>query len=277
MRMLYPRRFALLIAIALCPAPYAMPMPPPKIAAIPGQWEHVWGDEFDGTQLDLSKWSIGHWWEREDLGLVTHSVSGGYLRLYPRVGSKGKLISRTITTDGKYHLPTGTTYYVEFKARLPAGPGRWPALWLFSHDDYKAPSRPELDIMETGTSPPWGDGRVPLAVKATSFTDRGMSSVTHKPIDQRGQHSNPRAVSQLTTMDHTFGALVNPSTQSVIYFVDGDEFARHTLDSTRSRLYIVISDQYDGPFNQTTPADPAATIAAPIPFIIDYVRVFEAR
>jgi beta-glucanase (GH16 family) len=239
----------------------------------PGHWATVWSDEFDGTDLDQKKWNIGHWYEHDNLRIVTHAVSGGYLRLYPRVDGHGELISRTLTTDGKYFLPNKQKYCVEFKARLPAGRGRWPALWLFGHDDSLAPSRPELDMMETGTTPPWGNGEVPLAIKATSWTDLGMSPFTHKPIGQRGQHSEPRMIPELSVRDHLFAALVDPLKQTVTYYVDGEQFALHALDSTQSRLYLVISDQYNGAFNGSSPADPTATVATAVPFLVDYVRV----
>jgi hypothetical protein len=277
MRELIRKRFALLTAFVICSAGSAGSTETGVAPEVPGSWEYFGGDEFNGTGLDLAKWNIGQWWERTNLDIVAHEVAGGCIRLYPRLDSAGKLISRTIDTDGKFYLPNGQTYYVEFRAQLPAGPGRWPALWLFGHDDSRAPARPELDVMETGTSPPWGNGQTPVAIKATSWTDEGMDRSTHKPLHQRGQHSPPRTVENLTSQFHTFGAMVDPRAQTVAYYVDGEEFAQHVLDSTRAHLYLVISDQYDGSFNRSTSADPVATWKAGIPFVVDYVRVYVAK
>ena len=128
--------------------------------------------------------------------------------------------------------------------------------------------------METGTTRPWGNESEPTAIKATSWTDKGLDPLTHRVVEQQGQHSSPKHVDDLTVLSHVFGAVIDPARQRVEYFVDGERFARHVLDATVSPLYLVISDQYGGPFNDRTPANPTRTQFMASPFCIDYVRVF---
>ena len=114
-------------------------------------WKLVWHDEFDGTSLDATKWSIGLPWNGDD-GTNRHhnsqyasaiadadvSVHGGSLHLTtrraetpnPRGGSY-HYTEGLITSSGKFAQTFG---YFEMRAKLPteAGPGTWPAFWLLT-------------------------------------------------------------------------------------------------------------------------------------------------
>ncbi len=123
------------------------------------QWELVWKDEFNGTQVDSSKWSV------MDTGLVYNNELQYYspnnvsivkdqqrsvLQIEAKRGGKegedytsGKLISM-----GKGDWTYGK---VVVRAKLPIQQGMWPAIWMMPTDEAHYggwPASGEIDIME---------------------------------------------------------------------------------------------------------------------------------
>ncbi len=160
------------------------PIKVPKVSAVPktasaskvkspSGWTLVWNDEFDGNQIDTTKWDfdIGNgffdygshtWiagWGNEELQYYTRepsnaSVKDGLLtiravkeELHGCGYTSARLKSRQ--RDG---TPLFTTCYgrVEFRAKVPWGKGLWPALWMLPQDDRYGgwPASGEIDLME---------------------------------------------------------------------------------------------------------------------------------
>jgi len=163
----------LLIALAACAWPVAVtaqsltannyavdePMPRPAEARL------VWADEFDGTALDMSKWSYDG--SRNKLGWYNGAlqyygarpdnvrVANGQLiiearretldpRRYPDWGGQA-YTSGKIVTRGKASWTYG---YYEIRAKLPCARGTWPAIWMMPEADLPWPDGGEIDIME---------------------------------------------------------------------------------------------------------------------------------
>lgn len=90
----------------------------------------VWSDEFEGTNLDLTKWAYRHTGVKRGDGVVaedTVSLDGrGHLVLTVRL-HEGKYLSPEIATLGRYE----TTYgYFECRVKLQRQIGHFPAFWL---------------------------------------------------------------------------------------------------------------------------------------------------
>jgi beta-glucanase (GH16 family) len=136
-------------------------------------WELVWSDEFDGPQLDRTKWKpeISCWGggnQERQCYTDRHAnvgVEGGILRLKarketftgpdrpPEIADKPNPRKTQEFTSGKIRtLGLASWKYgkIEFRAKPPKGQGTWPAVWMM-------PSRPvyggwprsgEIDILE---------------------------------------------------------------------------------------------------------------------------------
>ncbi len=125
------------------------------------EWELVWSDEFDGTELDISKWScqtgtgteygLQDWGNNEEQYYREENVKveEGHLVITARrqsYGGKGYTSGR-IRTIGKGDWKYGR---VEFRAKMPVGQGLWAAVWMLPTDEvYGAwAASGEIDIME---------------------------------------------------------------------------------------------------------------------------------
>ena len=118
----------------------------------------LWSEEFntDGPP-DPAKWGYdlgGGGWGNNELEYYTSRtdnavVSGGTLKITAKKEnySGSAYTSARITTNGNFSFKYGK---VEIRAKLPAGGGTWPALWMLG-SDYATnpwPACGEIDIME---------------------------------------------------------------------------------------------------------------------------------
>ena len=137
------------------------------ISTISENWELLWSDEFNDEELDLTKWNKLNWkpgWVNNELQAYTDRdtnifLENGHLVLQGNIepGYSGTdyvgnnyvadYTSGRVNTDDKF----STTYgRFDIKAKLPAGKGSWPAIWMLgeSISSIGWPQCGEIDIME---------------------------------------------------------------------------------------------------------------------------------
>lgn len=173
---------ALLVALSGCggdapPVNTAAPVSAPSPSPTPSptaSWQLVWSDEFGGTSLDRTKWTPEEscWGggnnERQCYTDRPENieVSGGLLYLKARketftgpdrppeiAASPNPQVTREYTsgkvrTRGLHAWKYGR---IEVRAKVPAGQGMWPAVWMMPEDDFYGgwPLSGEIDILET--------------------------------------------------------------------------------------------------------------------------------
>ncbi|GAA2748149.1 MULTISPECIES: glycoside hydrolase family 16 protein [Kitasatospora] len=220
---------------------------------IPGSWRSVWGDEFNATSVDSSKWTA-NW-----LGCATCTTppvngaeSGAYAPSQATV-SGGSL---HLTAVNQATTVNGTTYpyrsgmvqsngkaqftYGAFEARIylpPSGSqvANWPAFWT---DGQSWPADGEMDIME-GLS-----GQACYHYHSPSGGPGGCAG---------GNFSGW----------HTFGADWEPG--SVTYYYDGVKVGQITSGISSSPQYVILNNAVSSGNPTVTPAD----------MQVDYVRVWQ--
>ena len=133
----------------------------------PLEWEQVWSDEFDGDNLDLSKWNILRWrpgWVNNEQQAYTDRDTNVFLQdgnlviqglIEPNyydtdhTGSQytANYTSGRINTDDKFSWTYGK---FDIRAKLPSGRGSWPAIWMLGESITSIgwPDCGEIDIME---------------------------------------------------------------------------------------------------------------------------------
>jgi beta-glucanase (GH16 family) len=214
----------------------------------------VFGDEFNGTSLDTSKWNP-NWLgcatcttppvnssEQDAYAPSQVSVGGGSLHL--------NMVQQSTTVGGKtYPYRSGLVEsngkaqftYGAFEARiyLPAsgtGVANWPAFWT---DGQSWPTDGEMDVME-GL-----EGDACYHFHSPSGGPGGCAS---------GNYSGW----------HTYGADWEPG--SVTYYYDGKEVGQITTGITSAPQYLILN-------NGLNSSD--ATPVAPSDMQVDYVRVWQ--
>ncbi len=121
----------------------------------------IWADEFNGTTLDITKWSyqvgdgcaegICGWGNNEQQYYKESNVtiSNGQLHI---TAKKERVQSKSYTSGRIRSINKGDWIYGRFETRmkLPGGNGLWPAFWMLPTDNFYGawPQSGEIDIME---------------------------------------------------------------------------------------------------------------------------------
>ena len=121
------------------------------------KWELVWEENFDGTQLDTTIWSMiprgnPDWQNTMSYDERCYELSDGKLTLRGIINEdlqkdSSPYITGGVWTKGKKSFNRGR---IEVKAKLNGAQGAWPAIWMlpFESDKYGWPEGGEVDIME---------------------------------------------------------------------------------------------------------------------------------
>lgn len=286
-----------------------IPDPTPNEAAPDGQVAEAWSlsfeDHFNGSALDVNKWSTPIWYGDQAVTepgpnvtnsnntVVNYDVnaaSNSCLRIWPAL-QDGKYFYRTIHTDSmgsssasgaKFRQKYG---FFEMRAKLPIGRGCWPAFWLFGHyaNVGGSPVRPEIDVMEAycggydttnNASPGWADSTLHPTTWATTFwSDTGDENARTKS----GPHMMQNA-GDLSADFHTYGMKWEPG-GVFTWYIDGAQKGTTTftaadkLDTYPLAIYL---DLWFGSASgwANTGETPLGTSNA---FEVDYVRAWTAR
>jgi beta-glucanase (GH16 family) len=221
------------------------------------EWKLVWHDEFDGANLDETKWNrLGDWKRRDGYWVKEDAYVNGQGSLVLRTRKDGERFTcGAVNTRGKFEHAFG---YYEARCKLPRQPGHWPAFWLMSAGVNTVGNAgrdgTEIDIIEV----PWRDGR--------------LTSNLHWDGYGKDHKSAGTKFSRTGVMQgwHTFGLVWLPD--KYVFYVDGKETWR-SLAGGVSQVpeYIKLTEEIGTWGGEIQKAE------LPDYFEVDYVRVYETR
>lgn len=240
-------------------------------------WKLVWNDEFEGTDIDMTKWQhqVGGWgFGNNEDQYYTSDAANAYLyngklvikAMKQEYGGK-PYTSAKLVTQGKADWTYGR---FEIRAKLPRGKGMWPAIWMMPTDMQKYggwPSCGEIDIMEYL-------GHEPRTVYGTLHMGN--------PHIYRGGHVELEAT--LADNFHLFALEWTPT--EMRWYVDDEEYYRTSTWLTRNNE-DADNEPFPAPFDRAFylqlnlavggnwPGYPDDTTVFPQTFEIDYVRVYQ--
>ena len=252
------------------------PDSPKKAENVLDGYELVFSDEFNGTELDKSKWVTSYLWGDElvinseeqhyvdivnkpDFGYNPFSFDGEALTISSietpdHLKDKAfgqKYLSGVITSYDAFKFTYG---YVETRAQVPFGRGLWPAFWLLNA--YYVEDKPEIDIFE--------------------FIGHNQDIVYHtyhyydSDGNLRSTHSEPSAGVDYTNGYHTYAVEWLPGT--LIFYVDGVE--KHRVNDSKvsqQDMYIIANTALGGWW----PGSPDSSTPFPAEYKIDYIRAYQ--
>jgi beta-glucanase (GH16 family) len=239
-----------------------------------GNWNIVWSDEFNGTSIAATNWTfdIGNGsdgWGNNELEYYTSLpqnayVSNGLLNIVALNQSYDgyNYTSARMLSEGLFSCQYGR---LEWRAKLPAGTGTWPALWLLGNNINSIgwPDCGEIDVVEN-------NGSNPATVQGS----------LHSGSDETGYYNFLNGDS--VTNFHIY--TLDWSTNAILYYVDGHLYETQTGWSDSYAAYpfpfnqpfFIIMNLAIGGNYLSNPS--AATINAgttfPAAMQVDYVRLY---
>ena len=218
-------------------------------------WRLAWSDEFDGVQIDESKWEIlGDWKRRDGFWVKDDSYLDGKGNLILRTKKDGdRYTCGAVRTRGRFEHRFG--YWV-CRCKFGEQPGHWPAFWLHTDTVGRVGNDgrdgTEIDIMEK----PWLD-------------DRTTHNLHWDGYGKAHKHAGTNVtVPGLSRGYHTFGLLWTP--EEYVFYVDGRETWRTSAGGgSQVPEYAKLTEEIGKWGGDITKAK------LPDYFVVDYVRVYD--
>jgi beta-glucanase (GH16 family) len=292
---------ALFLAIA------AWPVCRPEAAeSAAAEWKLAWSDEFDGKEIDRTKWDfdLGNgfynydsntWisgWGNDELQYYTHETDNAFVKdgmLHIRAVKESRHGCGFTSARLKTRKKDGSSLFsqkygkFEFRAKLPTGKGIWPALWMLPQDEKYGgwPSSGEIDVMEAR-------GQEPTKVLGTLHFGSGWPANTHISKDYVLPKESTIADFHVYTLEWEPGEIrwyVDSHLYSTQTFwwssgkQDGGKGAKPSKEADLNPwpapfdqpFYIVMNVAVGGKFL----GNPDKMTAFPAEMVVDYVRVYE--
>lgn len=225
----------------------------------------VWSDEFNTPGApDASKWGYdlgAGGWGNQELQYYTNrtdnaSVSNGTLKITAKREdySGSAYTSARLLSKGKFSFKYGK---VEVSAKLPAGGGTWPAIWMLGDNISSVgwPACGEIDIME----------------HKGNDLNRIFGTLHHPGHSGGNGDGSTTVITNATTAFHKYALEWTAST--IKLFVDDVQFYAFTNSSSlpfNQNFFLILNVAMGGTFGGSI--DPAFSSAA---MEIDYVRVYQ--
>lgn len=191
-------------------------------------------DEFNGQELDSTKWVRADEMKRQDKenywsDSMTRLNGKGQLVLSARTDrDTGNILTGAVWTKGLFEQSYG---YFEICTTLNTVPGYWTAFWLITDnvmsEENGGRDGTEIDVYESAYH---DEGLVQHTLHWDGYTEKHRSEGSHAPLVYDKEY-------------HTFGVLWTP--EEYVFYVDGNETWRTDAAAAGGTcevpLYMIIS------------------------------------
>lgn len=246
-------------------------------------WELMWEDQFDGSALNASNWSVqtGNGtayglpagWGNNELQYYTGFsdnlvVSDGTLKIIAREQSLGgsSYTSARIRSLNKQEFLYGR---IEARIKLPSTPGIWPAFWMLpTNSPYGTwAASGEIDIMES-----------------VNYADRIYGTLHYGSTWPNNTHGGPRLDDGRDFSEDFHVYRVDWEPDRITWYVDGVEFGSRSSSQWfssaasgnqrapfDSEFHLLLNVAVGGNF----PGNPNGASDFPQTMEVDYVRAYQ--
>lgn len=247
-------------------------------------YELVWSDEFEGTEIDDTKWGydLGDGcdisldlcgWGNNELEYYTDRPENVFLengnlvikaiKEVPFYLGEHQYTSARLVTKNKGDWKYGR---IDVRAKLPIGKGLWPAIWMLPTDNVYGgwPKSGEIDIMEyLGDEPQRTFGTIHYGHDFWRFNSQGLELESGTFADDF----------------HVFSAIWNEN--CIQFLMDGIKVGEPNTRSTTlpttypfdQKFHLLLNVAVGG----NLPGNPDATTIFPQTMEVDYVRVYQEK
>lgn len=262
-------------------------------------YQLVFSDEFNGTKIDLEKWTFADYMSgSSDLVTLTSSDVAAVIP-DPETSGNGILrLTASKYSDGKYKttksITTGQTMtfkygYLEMRAKVPIGMGVWPSFWLKSDTSAggealaaklgyngNAPYHTEVDIFEV-----FGDHLAVPNLHKWWKTEEQRTSSDGLPNAQAG---TDRTFDISDGGWHTYGMLW--TVDEISMFVDGICYKTYDLNANfgnknigmegfQEPLCIILNNHLITPTCSLPTTNRVQSDFSKAVYDIDYIRLYQ--
>ncbi len=223
-------------------------------------YEQVWADEFEGTEIDMKKWNYRAEGSTRHYGIVSRNTiqldGNGNVELRVTKDEDGKYYIGQLGTKGLFE----TTYgYFECRAKMNKQLGPHVAFWLQSPEVGNTSNNPEkygseVDIFEYHMKKP---------------------KTVHHNIHWNGYGELHKSIgreigaSDIETGFHTFG--LEWTKEEYIFYVNGMETWRTSTAVSQRSEYMILSTELTGWGGKPELGN------FPDAVVFDYVRVYKRK
>jgi beta-glucanase (GH16 family) len=227
-----------------------------------GQYSLVWSDEFNGASVDLTKWTFesgnnGGWGNNELEFYTTNSanayVTNGFLHIRAQIQPTNGFhyTSARMKTQGLFNKQYGR---IEWRAKLPAGTGMWPALWALGSSNIGWPAEGEIDVVENnGANPTFVQGSLHWGGDTTAIYNFTSGDST--------------------TNFHVYD--LDWTNNSITWSVDGVAYQHQAAVNTFNAPFYFLMNLAVGGNYVGNPSTNSIDPGMPGEMVIDYMRVYD--
>ncbi len=238
-------------------------------------WKLIWQDEFGGRQVDPAKWEF-----------EVNAEGGGNNELQYYVTNNARVQDGCLFIEARkeeYTGPEGTRQFTssrirtknrgdwkygrfEIRAKLPAGQGYWPAIWMLPTDNVYGgwPHSGEIDIMEiVGHKPGELHGTLHYANREKNHAYQGTNTTL--------------AAGTFAEAFHVFRVDWEPNV--IRWYVDNRLYETQTNWTSGTNAFPAPFDQrfhliLNLAVGGNWPGNPNPKTVFPQAMVVDYVRVY---